>query len=60
MTEEFQVTFNQLLTVDHMVLQAFPDVEFQSTEVLSHVQQRVLREATVFAGPLGSRRDSNT
>lgn len=57
--EDFQVPADHSLTVSDMVLQAFPDLEAQSTDVFSHIQKRVLGVAPVFTSPLSSRRDSN-
>lgn len=57
--KDFQVSVDHSLTVSDVVLQAFPDLEAQRTDVFSHIQKRVLREAPVFTSPLGSRRDSN-
>lgn len=56
--KDFQVPVDRSLTVSDMVLQAFPDLEAQSTNVFSHIQKRVLRLVPVLTSPLGSRRDN--
>lgn len=43
-----------MLTVFNMTLHALPDLKAQSTDMLSHIQQRVIGQAALFTGPLGS------
>lgn len=43
-----------LLTVFNMTLHALPDLKAQTTDMLSHIQQRVAGQAALFTGPLGS------
>ena len=49
---------SNLLTIFNMGLHILPDVEAQSTDMLAHVQKRVIREARVLMSPLGSRADA--
>lgn len=38
-----------------MVLHVLPDLETQGTNMLSHIQKRVIRQLRVLMSPLGSR-----